>query len=77
MAFTTWSAVVTQIKDDIANGVYSRKVIEMGGQKVEYWNFKTALSMLEYAEQRANEELSVSQRPFPRTHLITTRPGTR
>lgn len=73
MAFTTWTALATQIKNDIANGVYSRKSVKIGDQTIEYHDYTTAIKMLEYVEARSVDEQSVSTRPFGRTHTKISR----
>lgn len=54
--FTTWTALKTQLLDDFAKGLHSRKSYTCGDTTVEFRNFSEFRDMLAFVENRAAAE---------------------
>lgn len=56
MAFTTWAAFLSQLKDDLVSGAWKYKSYSIDGRTTTYSSFSEFKSVLEFAEKKAAEE---------------------
>ncbi len=53
MAFTTWTDLLTAMRDDLASGRWRRKSYTIGDARVEYTSIQEFLDGLRWVESRA------------------------
>lgn len=65
MAFSTWSALYTEMLNDLQTRSWRVKSYSIGGRSVSYSNFDEFKAALEYARLKTQEEAGSH---YPRTY---------
>ncbi len=67
MAFTTWSDLLAQLKNDLASGNWITRSYTVDGVAREFRSAAEFMALLQDVEHRANME-NLSTRPLGRTY---------
>ncbi len=67
MAFTTWSDLLAQLKDDLASGNWITRSYSVDGVTREFRSVSEFMALLDEVGRRANME-NLSTRPLGRTY---------
>jgi len=67
MAFTTWSDLLAQLKNDLASGSWITRSYSVDGVTREFRNASEFMALLQDVERRASME-NLSTRPLGRTY---------
>ena len=58
MPFSTWSQLLSKMRDDLATGNWRKKSYDIDGMKTEFFSPDEFLKMFLFVEKRAAEECS-------------------
>lgn len=67
MAFTTWSDLLRQLKDDLASGNWITRTYSVDGVTREFRSVSEFMTLLQEVEHRASME-NITTRPLGRTY---------
>lgn len=67
MAFTTWSDLLRQLKDDLASGNWITRTYSVDGVTREFRSVSEFMALLQEVEHRASME-NITTRPLGRTY---------
>ena len=56
MAFTTWSALLTELQDDLASGGWKRKEYTVGDRSTTFHSLRELTEFIDYVETKAAAE---------------------
>jgi len=68
MAFTSWTALLAELKNDIASGNWRLKRYQIGEVENEYRAFSDFMAMFHEVEHRANLESQSTAAPIGRAY---------
>lgn len=58
MPFSTWSQLLSKMRDDLATGNWRKKSYDIDGMKTEFFSPEEFMKMFLFVEKRAAEESS-------------------
>ncbi len=68
MAFTTWTALLADLKNDMVSGMWRTKRYQIGDVETEYRTFSDFMSMFREVEHRAALENQSTAAPIGRAY---------
>ena len=68
MAFTSWTALLAELKNDMASGMWRVKRYQIGDHEHEYRSFSDFMAMFNEVEHRAALENQSTAAPIGRAY---------